>query len=62
VAGVVGAPEAATCLNYAITASGDPWVSAVTNELASLAAKLSPPGSCQHGKTHHDAEQAKLEA
>jgi hypothetical protein len=53
---------AATCLNYAITAGGDPWVSAMTNEMAhpggeAIAAKF----VASRGKYFHDAEQAKLE-
>ncbi len=55
--------EAATCLNYAITAGGDPWVSAVTSELAqpggeAIAAKF----VASRGRHFHDAEQARLEA
>ncbi len=55
--------EAATCLNYAITAGGDPWVSAVTNEQAqpggeAIAAKF----VASRGKHFHDTEQARLEA
>jgi len=55
--------EAATCLNYAITAGGDPWASAVTSELAqpggeAIAAKF----LASRGRFHDDAEQAKLDA
>jgi hypothetical protein len=54
---------AATCLNYAITAGGDPWASAVTSEQAqpggeAIAARF----VASRGKHFHDAEQAKLEA
>jgi hypothetical protein len=55
--------KAAACLNYAITAGGDPWVSAVTSELGqpggqAIAARF----VAARGKHFHDAEQAKLEA
>jgi hypothetical protein len=54
---------AATCLNYTIAAGADPWVAAVTSELAqpggeAIAAKF----VAARGKTHHDAEQARLAA
>jgi len=54
---------AATCLNYAVIAGGDPWVAAVTSELVqsggrAIAAKF----VAVRGKHFHDAEQAELEA
>jgi hypothetical protein len=54
---------AAACLDYTIAAGADPWVAAVTSELAQpggevIAAKF----VAARGRTHHDAEQTRLEA
>jgi hypothetical protein len=52
---------AATCLDYAIGPGGDPWASAVTDEMAqpggtAIAARF----VAARGEHFHDAEQAKL--
>jgi hypothetical protein len=54
---------AAACLNYAIIAGGDPWVAAVTSELAQPGGQaIAVRFVAARGKHSHDAEQAELEA